>query len=286
MRQQTGGRRPRNRPNRKQNVSPRINNFDSQGPEGRVRGNAPQVYEKYMSLGRDATSVGDRIGAESFYQFAEHYYRIMNDSTDPERRNNDYPRQVREQPRDGDETDRGWNNDRGAEPALQQGRTAIAGSPAEPQPAEPQPAEPQAAEQPQANRSLREQPRAERPRLEQRRAEQPQAEQPQAEQPQAETSPAERPRVGRPRIARSRTEHPRPEQPRIEQPQAAPSPVEQPRAEPSVDPAPGADGAAPTEGSTGEAKVAVEPKAKPRARRRTTKAAIDPKVVEKATPED
>jgi hypothetical protein len=66
--------------------------------------------------------------------------------------------------------------------------------------------------------------------------------------------------------------------------------VEQPQAEPPADstPAdstPGADGAAPTERSTEEVKVAVEPKAKPRARRRT-KAANGPKAVEEAAPED
>jgi hypothetical protein len=115
MRQQSGGRRPRNRPNRKQQVSPRIHNFDSQGPEGRVRGNAPQVYEKYMSLARDATSSGDRIVAESYYQFAEHYYRIMNETTDPERPGLDPARQAREQPRVPCEPEHGWGNGRGTE---------------------------------------------------------------------------------------------------------------------------------------------------------------------------
>lgn len=34
-------------------------------------------------MARDATAAGDRIAAEGFYQFAEHYYRVVNDSTDP-----------------------------------------------------------------------------------------------------------------------------------------------------------------------------------------------------------
>jgi len=34
-------------------------------------------------LARDATAAGDRIAAEGFYQFAEHYFRVVNDSTDP-----------------------------------------------------------------------------------------------------------------------------------------------------------------------------------------------------------
>lgn len=85
MRQGSNGRRARGRPNRRQGGGINKNsNFDSNGPEGRVRGNAHQVYEKYINLARDATSAGDRILAESFYQFAEHYYRIANDSMDPQ----------------------------------------------------------------------------------------------------------------------------------------------------------------------------------------------------------
>ena len=84
MRQGSNARRPRGRPHRRQGGTINKNaNFDSNGPEGRVRGNAHQVYEKYINLARDATSAGDRILAESFYQFAEHYYRIANDSMDP-----------------------------------------------------------------------------------------------------------------------------------------------------------------------------------------------------------
>ncbi len=84
MRQGSGGRRPRGRPNRKQHGNaPRSSTFDSNGPEGRIRGNAHQVYEKYLGLARDAASSGDRVAAESFFQHAEHYFRILNDSTDP-----------------------------------------------------------------------------------------------------------------------------------------------------------------------------------------------------------
>ena len=77
------GRRPRGRTHRKQNVPLRAQTFDSQGPDVRVRGNANQVYEKYSALARDAAMSGDRILAESYAQFAEHYYRILNESTDP-----------------------------------------------------------------------------------------------------------------------------------------------------------------------------------------------------------
>ncbi len=85
MRQQPSGRRPRGRSNRKHFVSPRSQTYDSHGPDVRVRGNAMQVYEKYVNLARDANSSGDRIAAESYQQYAEHYFRILNDTTDPQR---------------------------------------------------------------------------------------------------------------------------------------------------------------------------------------------------------
>lgn len=52
--------------------------FDSSGPEMRIRGTAQQLFEKYLQLGRDATSSGDRVLAESYFQHAEHYFRIIN----------------------------------------------------------------------------------------------------------------------------------------------------------------------------------------------------------------
>lgn len=52
--------------------------FDSNGPDVRVRGTAQQLFEKYLQLGRDATSGGDRVMAEGYFQHAEHYFRILN----------------------------------------------------------------------------------------------------------------------------------------------------------------------------------------------------------------
>jgi hypothetical protein len=52
--------------------------FDSNGPDIRVRGTAQQLFEKYLQLGRDATSGGDRVTAEGYFQHAEHYFRILN----------------------------------------------------------------------------------------------------------------------------------------------------------------------------------------------------------------
>src|SRR5215469_15392208 len=52
--------------------------FDSNGPDLRIRGTAQQPFEKYLQLGRDATGAGDRVMAESYFQHAEHYFRILN----------------------------------------------------------------------------------------------------------------------------------------------------------------------------------------------------------------
>ncbi len=73
-------KRPRsNRSNPRRGPSNnRSNSFDSNGPDVKVRGNAIQVCEKYQSLARDATSIGDRVMAENYFQHAEHYQRIVN----------------------------------------------------------------------------------------------------------------------------------------------------------------------------------------------------------------
>jgi hypothetical protein len=57
--------------------NPRNQTFESNGPEVKIRGNAHQVLERYLALARDASSAGDRITAENYYQHAEHYYRLL-----------------------------------------------------------------------------------------------------------------------------------------------------------------------------------------------------------------
>ncbi len=51
--------------------------YDSNGPDVRVRGNAQTVADKYLQLARDAHSGGEWVKAESYYQHAEHYLRIV-----------------------------------------------------------------------------------------------------------------------------------------------------------------------------------------------------------------
>jgi hypothetical protein len=70
--------------------------YDSNGPDVRIRGTAHQVAEKYMTLAKDASSVGDRIMEQSYLQHAEHYQRIINsweDSGHPVHSYGDRPRQ-------------------------------------------------------------------------------------------------------------------------------------------------------------------------------------------------
>ena len=85
MRQQNNGRRRQNRGSNRRNFGNGNYNgnlnkntvIDSAGPDGRQRGSVSQLNEKYTSLASDATSADDRILAESFLQFADHYYRLQ-----------------------------------------------------------------------------------------------------------------------------------------------------------------------------------------------------------------
>lgn len=74
--------------NRQRAVNPRVQTFDSNGPEVRIRGNAIQITEKYLTLARDALSAGDRVLAESYFQHAEHYQRMLNEANEEFARNN------------------------------------------------------------------------------------------------------------------------------------------------------------------------------------------------------
>ena len=72
-------------------VNPRMQTFDSNGPEVRIRGTAFQINEKYTTLARDAMSSGDRVLAESYLQHAEHYQRMINEMTEEYNKYNPQP---------------------------------------------------------------------------------------------------------------------------------------------------------------------------------------------------
>ena len=77
VRQGPHGKRTQGRGNGRVNGKPRYQAHRTNGQAVRVNGNARQVMEKYLALAEEATSGGDRIAAEGYFQHAEHYYRVM-----------------------------------------------------------------------------------------------------------------------------------------------------------------------------------------------------------------
>ena len=78
MKNASNPRRGRGRSNGKRNQNSRGISVDGVGNDGKMRGSAQQVLDKYLTLARDASSAGDRIAAEGFFQHAEHYQRVLN----------------------------------------------------------------------------------------------------------------------------------------------------------------------------------------------------------------
>ena len=71
------GRGRRGNSNNHHNHVPNRNtSYESNGPDVKLRGNAQQLHEKYMALAHDAASAGERISAEAYTQFADHYFRL------------------------------------------------------------------------------------------------------------------------------------------------------------------------------------------------------------------
>jgi hypothetical protein len=48
--------------------------------DNRQRGNAAQLLEKYKTLARDAQLAGDRVQTEYYLQYADHYFRVLEES--------------------------------------------------------------------------------------------------------------------------------------------------------------------------------------------------------------
>ncbi|MCO4317828.1 DUF4167 domain-containing protein [Phyllobacterium sp. 21LDTY02-6] len=75
--QQNRRMRGRGNNNRSKGPNPLSRNYESNGPDVKIRGNAQHIAEKYATLARDAQSAGDRVMAENYLQHAEHYNRII-----------------------------------------------------------------------------------------------------------------------------------------------------------------------------------------------------------------
>jgi Domain of unknown function (DUF4167) len=51
-------------------------------PEQQRSQSAQRNYERYMELARTEALAGNTVGAENYYQHAEHYFRTMNAGQD------------------------------------------------------------------------------------------------------------------------------------------------------------------------------------------------------------
>src|SRR5438034_11549097 len=73
------GRNNGNNPYRhRQQIPHQSQTLDSNGPNVKIRGTPHQIFERYITLAREASTSGDRVAAENLYQHAEHYFRVMN----------------------------------------------------------------------------------------------------------------------------------------------------------------------------------------------------------------
>jgi hypothetical protein len=55
----------------------RHSTIESHGPDGKVRGNAQQIIDRYTTSGKEALRESDFVLAESFFQHADHYRRLL-----------------------------------------------------------------------------------------------------------------------------------------------------------------------------------------------------------------
>jgi hypothetical protein len=51
-------------------------------PEPNGSQNAQRNYERYLALARAEALISNTVGAENYYQYAEHYYRSMSSHPD------------------------------------------------------------------------------------------------------------------------------------------------------------------------------------------------------------
>jgi len=66
-----------NNNNNRRGPNPLTRNYESNGPDVKIRGNAQHIADKYAALARDVMAAGDRVMAENYLQHAEHYMRII-----------------------------------------------------------------------------------------------------------------------------------------------------------------------------------------------------------------
>ena len=77
MRKNNGRRRHRGQNRRNFNNLNKNTVLESFGPISQIRGNVQHLNEKYNNLGNDAASNDDKVLSETYYQFADHYHRLL-----------------------------------------------------------------------------------------------------------------------------------------------------------------------------------------------------------------
>lgn len=79
--------------------------------DNRARGNASQLLEKYKTLAADAQRQGDRVNAEYYLQFADHYFRVLAESRSRFEEQNPSQNQRRGREDAFDDEDEGFDED-------------------------------------------------------------------------------------------------------------------------------------------------------------------------------
>jgi hypothetical protein len=113
--------RGRNHHHQRKNQNPLTRVYESNGPDVKIRGTASHVAEKYVQLARDATTSGDPVTAENYFQHAEHYFRMIAAAQEQFRQQNPYYRpegEMQNENRDEafDDTDDGTDQPMQGEP--------------------------------------------------------------------------------------------------------------------------------------------------------------------------
>lgn len=70
----TVNRTTQNRPMARRSEQPQQDNG-----RRKQQGNPRELHQKYLLLAKEASSAGNHVDAEQFYQYAEHYYRIVSE---------------------------------------------------------------------------------------------------------------------------------------------------------------------------------------------------------------
>jgi hypothetical protein len=65
-------------PTRAASFAARSNRWSAANREPKYTQNAQKHYERYLALARAEALIGNTVGAENYYQHAEHYFRSMN----------------------------------------------------------------------------------------------------------------------------------------------------------------------------------------------------------------